>query len=542
MKRRSCLVVFAVLVVAVGPIAAQTVTISEVRIDQPSTDNDEYFEFAGPAGASLDGLTYLVIGDGAGGSGVIEEVTDLTGQTIPASGFFVAAEATFALGGADLITDLNFENSNNVTHLVVRDFSGSIGTDLDSDDDGVLDSTPWSEVVDCVALVETVGSGDLVYCFDTVGPDGPFVPGHAYDCPGGWQIGPFDPVGGDDTPGATNPCAVVVPTLVINEIDYDQPSTDGAEFVEILNGGSATVNLDPYALQLVNGTGGGALVYQTIDLPAVDLAAGDYYVVCANAATVPNCDLDVTPDTNLIQNGSPDAVALVQGAVILDTVSYEGDTGAPYTEGSGAGLEDGSAVAFAGISRLPDGTDTGVNNVDLSQRCITPGGTNSSATSGCPPPVSATLEIWEIQGSGAASPYDGLVVETQDNVVTAVGPEGFFMQTPDARADADPDTSNGIYVYTGGAPGVAVGDQVDVVGLVDEFFDLTEFTSPPAVTIDSSGNPLPTVVAFGATTPSPDPTAPSCTLQFECWEGMLISVAGGTVTGPKSRCRPAAGR
>ena len=32
------------------------------------------------------------------------------------------------------------------------------------------------------------------------------------------------------------------------------------------------------------------------------------------------------------------------------------------------------------------------------------------------------------------------------NVVTAVGPEGFFLQTPPERDDGNPDTSNGIYV------------------------------------------------------------------------------------------------
>ena len=47
-----------------------TVVLNEVRIDQPGTDNDEYVEWAGPPGTSLDGMTFLVIGDGAGGSGV----------------------------------------------------------------------------------------------------------------------------------------------------------------------------------------------------------------------------------------------------------------------------------------------------------------------------------------------------------------------------------------------------------------------------------------------------------------------------------------
>src|SRR5262245_32620326 len=88
-------------------------------------------------------------------------------------------------------------------------------------------------------------------------------------------------------------------TIVINEIDYDQPGTDGAEFLELKNVGPTAVNLDDYTVELVNGNAGGAAVYQTIDLPSVSLPAGDYFVICANAATTPNCDLDVTADTNL---------------------------------------------------------------------------------------------------------------------------------------------------------------------------------------------------------------------------------------------------
>jgi hypothetical protein len=148
-----------VSLIGASGVAAQTVALSEIRIDQPSTDNDEYFELSGSAGTSLTGMTYLVIGDGTGGSGVIEAVVDLTSQSIPGSGFFVAAESTFTLGTADLTTTLNFENSDNVTHLLVDGFVGSNGDDLDTDDDGTLDSTPWSSIVDCVGLVETVGPG-----------------------------------------------------------------------------------------------------------------------------------------------------------------------------------------------------------------------------------------------------------------------------------------------------------------------------------------------------------------------------------------------
>ncbi|MFV2041588.1 MAG: hypothetical protein ACC644_06325, partial [Candidatus Hydrothermarchaeales archaeon] len=146
-----------------------------------------------------------------------------------------------------------------------------------------------------------------------------------------------------------------------------------------------SVNLDLYSLELISGNGGGASLYETVDLPNVDLGAGDYYVVCGNSANVANCDLDVLPDTGLIQNGAPDAAALLYKTEILDTVSYEGDTGARYTEGSGSGLSDSSTLADKGISRCPDGVDTDQNNVDFILAGITPGGANS-----CVAPTSTT--------------------------------------------------------------------------------------------------------------------------------------------------------
>ncbi len=336
------------------------------------------------------------------------------------------------------------------------------------------------------------------------------------------------------TPGAANSlqnadCVdPAPPPLRINEIDYDQPGTDAAEFVEIINAGNSPADLDGVSLVLVNGSND--TPYQTFALPAVMLGAGDYFVVCGNAATVANCDLDVSPDSNLIQNGAPDAVALVRAGVVLDTVSYEGDVAAPYTEGSGVGLSDSNNAGEdnRGISRFPNGMDTDQNNADLVYACITPGLGNTSLASGCSF-TGPVLEIFDIQGSGSASPYAGQGIATTNNTVTAVGTDGFFMQTPDARADADPSTSNGIFVFTGGAPSVAVGDQVDVSGSVTEFFDFTEFASGSSVSVISSGNPLPAATLLDDTVPSPDPMAPGCAL--ECFEGMLVQITGGTVTG-----------
>lgn len=189
--------------------------LNEIRVDQSGSDNDEYFEVFSddPANDNLDGVSLIVIGDGGGGSGTIEQVTTFGDTPLAGDAFYLVAEASFSLGAADLTTALNFENSDNFTYLLVNGFTGMNGDDLDTDDDGVLDNTPWANVIDAVAFIENadVPPTGTEYAYPltgvSIGPDGAFVPGHIYrdgDGTGPWTIGVFDPAVGDDTPGASN--------------------------------------------------------------------------------------------------------------------------------------------------------------------------------------------------------------------------------------------------------------------------------------------------------------------------------------------------
>jgi len=304
-------------------------------------------------------------------------------------------------------------------------------------------------------------------------------------------------------------------TLVINEVDYDQPSIDTAEFLELTNVSASAIDLGPYTVELVNGSGAG--VYQTIDLPAFSLEAGDQYVVCANAATTANCDLDVAPDSNLIQNGAPDAIGVRLGATLVDALSYEGDTGAPYTEGSGTGLAD---TADEGLSRC--GSDTDENNVDFLLRAITPGAANSCPAP--PPPFGVCgddLEtpIHDIQGPGAASPVAGSEQVIEGVVVGdfqgSSALNGFFVQEEDADADADPQTSEGLFVFAPGSPDVAIGDVVRVGGSVAEFNGKTQLASVSDVAVCSAG---------ASVTPVTAALPVSSLADWEPREGMLVTL------------------
>ena len=95
--------------------------------------------------------------------------------------------------------------------------------------------------------------------------------------------------------------------LLINETDADQTSTDIAEFVELTDEGVGFTPLDGYSLVFYNGSSDTS--YQTIGLDGYTTNADGFFVICGDNTQVSNCDLDVSPDSNLIQNGQ-DAIAL----------------------------------------------------------------------------------------------------------------------------------------------------------------------------------------------------------------------------------------
>jgi Ig-like domain-containing protein/immunoglobulin I-set domain protein len=228
--------------VVVTVLDVPNVTINEIRTDQTGTDNDEYFELAGAPGTSLNNVTYIVIGDNATDScGRVEAVISLNGLSIPADGHFLASESTLTLPCADArdVTfpssgnALNFENTDNVTHLIVLGFTGTNGQDLDTNDDGILDVTPWATVLDSVSIVITPGAPDCYYSSAVVGPDRTFAPGHVYRCPdmiGSWFVGTFDPTcHPQETPGRGNPpCILTQPANVTACIGSPATFTVGA--------------------------------------------------------------------------------------------------------------------------------------------------------------------------------------------------------------------------------------------------------------------------------------------------------------------------
>ncbi|MGH2579548.1 MAG: lamin tail domain-containing protein [Actinomycetota bacterium] len=209
-----------------------------------------------------------------------------------------------------------------------------------------------------------------------------------------------------------------------------------------------------------------------------------------------------------------------------------------------------SRGAVTASSLVPASAAGGTATVDVTVDPNTPAGTYSvlmTATNSDSTPQAGTCTltvqvrppvtpIYQIQGDGRTSPFAGMLKRTT-GVVTVILGNGFFMQ--DASGEGDPDTSDGIFVFTGTAVArtLAPGDTVDVTGTVVEFrpstrprdLTLTEL-SAVTVTRTAAGAVLPTPVAI---TDRPDEVIdPDGIDTFEALEGMLVSIDGSRVTGP----------
>jgi hypothetical protein len=168
--------------------------------------------------------------------------------------------------------------------------------------------------------------------------------------------------------------------LVINEVDYDNPSTDTTEYVEIFNPSSGSIDLTNVVVMFVSGSTN--MVYRTEPLSSIGtLGPGEYLVISDAAVTVPTGAKHYIPSaadwgSNAIQNASSsaDGIALVdtQAKTVIDALSYGGSiTAAQLTNFTGTtSLVEGTATTATdspntgALCRKPNGQDTDNASVD----------------------------------------------------------------------------------------------------------------------------------------------------------------------------------
>jgi hypothetical protein len=344
----------------------------------------------------------------------------------------------------------------------------------------------------------------------------------------------------------------VSPDVVISQV-YGGGGNSGAtythDFIELFNRGTDPVSLDGWSVQYASATGTGnfgGTSTQITELPAITIDPGHYVLIQEGQGSggtdpLPTPDVtDASPiamaatsgkvalantNTTLGCNGGSTPCSPEQLALIVDLIGYGG---ANFFEGSGPapGLSNTTSA-----SRVDGGCqDTDDNASDFTAGAPTPRN-STSPLNDCdapppPPPMCGdpvTHFIHDIQGNGPASPIVGTTVaveavvvgDFQNNATPDNGDlNGFHIQEEDAEVDADPATSEGIFVFASGAIDVAVGDHVRVHGTVAEFNGLTEITTVSALVVCSTGNALPTAATVALPVTSLG--------DFETFEGMSV--------------------
>ncbi|MCB0211872.1 MAG: lamin tail domain-containing protein, partial [Anaerolineae bacterium] len=239
-------------VVTLGPVVVPMTAapvINEFVADHDGTDNYEYIEIYGDPNTDYSNYTIVEIeGDGSS-AGLIDDAVATVGTT-DANGFWLASFS-------------NVIENGNITLLLVEGYSGSVGNDIDTDNDGVIDTTYWTSIVDSVGSDDggTIYSpASLTASFDggsfQVGgasriPDGTDTDTTAdwvrndYDGAGIPALDPGTPEEGEafNTPGATNQIVTPpAPELQITEIWPGNANGTNLtqDWFEIVNTGTVT--------------------------------------------------------------------------------------------------------------------------------------------------------------------------------------------------------------------------------------------------------------------------------------------------------------
>ncbi len=339
--------------------------------------------------------------------------------------------------------------------------------------------------------------------------------------------------------GAAPASATSSSGVVISKVRLRTAASQFDEYLEIKNTTAATVDLSGWQLSDCFVSGGTPRVGTDGDPlgAGTKLPAGQTFVFGKNAGDYTGT-ADATYNFQVTEAGGfivKDGAGVTQDAVgAPGTACAEGagltfpTTGADFTftrKAAGAGLQDtdDNAADFSGPSGAANGTACG-------QPCE-------------PPPT--PLAIDTIQGTGATSTRQGQLVQITGVVIGVDNQQGvsnfvnldprqagIYVETPTASQDANPATSEGIFV--GGLKAADrsahhIGQTVTVVGKVTELFNLTALDATARTVTFGAKAALPAPVTIDPAQAAAQTTATTGNRPYyETLEGMRVHLDVGT--------------
>ena len=336
-------------------------------------------------------------------------------------------------------------------------------------------------------------------------------------------------------------------SAVINEFSASTTGTD-VEYVEIF--GTPSTDFSANTVLEIEGdsTSNMGVVDEVISLGTTD--ADGFYLANLAANSLENGTITLLLVNNFtgalnddLDTNDDGTLDVMPWSTVVDAVAVNDGGSGDLTYGVpvlGPNYDGLSSFAPGGASRIPDGFDTDAatdwarNDFDLvgipgfdgtpivGEAYNTPGAPNELITIIIPPfgvcGDPATF-IHDVQGNGLASPLAGsdTAVIVEGVVVSNFqGPNqigGYHIQEEDTQVDADPLTSEGLYIFDNtNTP--SVGDVVRVEGAVTEFNGLTELSG--ALNFSNCGS-------GGTATPATVSLPVTSVDDFEAYEGMLVT-------------------
>jgi uncharacterized protein len=255
--------------------------------------------------------------------------------------------------------------------------------------------------------------------------------------------------------------------MVISEFRTRGPSGGNDEFIELRNRSAGQVDISGWRLQgCASGSPGNASDRVTVGSD-VRLAAGASYLFANDGSA--GYSGSVAPDETYGTGITDFGTTNFAGVRIVDTAGTVRDgVGAPNSPcREGTGFTTPTTNGDNSFERIGGTTDTNDNQADF--QGPKPGNPQSSGGNTTGEPPIEGLRIHDIQGRQHLSPYRGSFALAVPGVVTARRFNGFYFQDP--QPDDDPRTSEGLFVFTGGAPpsAAAAGAAVTVSGRITEF-------------------------------------------------------------------------
>lgn len=322
--------------------------------------------------------------------------------------------------------------------------------------------------------------------------------------------------------------------VVVSEFRFRGPAGGNDEFVELLNTSSSDVDISGY--ELIGCSSGGPTGTRATVPGGVALEPNQHYLFTNSSGYVGDVPGDTEYSTGVSDTGG--ARLETTAGALIDAV---GSTSTVADCREGAGLALPATNGENAFQRKANETqDTDDNAADFTGPQA--GDPDNSGDDPGDPPGPAITKIHDVQGPGSSTPKAGQTVTIEGIVGGHDDEDGFnfsrnfpedrglFVQEEPSDYDADPATSEGIFVgFVDNVLDYPLGSVVTVEGQAKEKFGMTmiaeSFGQEPTI-VGTSTLPLPEPVTIDLAQASSQSEFDKP--YYETLEGMRVHLAEGT--------------